>query len=538
MSKDKKELEMNKKMSRRGFMKVGGLAVGTVAAGLVTGCGGDVEVNASRDNSTNTPPASNIPSSWDDTADIVVIGFGGAGAMAAIHATNEDAAAKVLILEAQATGGGSTAICGGGTHLGGGTSLQVEYGFTETKDELYAHALATAGEGKNPEMLRVYADNSKDTYDSLVSIGFHYEGYDPGYWGSAPDGKSLVYDNERRPEYLAESGLTAGVPHLHFGIAAEGSSRSATFWKALQEKTESISNVSISYETEVKELIVDNDGRVVGVAAEKGGTTYYFKASKAVLVASGGFIKNDEMVEQFIPHAMNCFRGGNPMDTGTGIKMAQVIGADVKMMNAAEDWCPTYRSDTALVKAIAVTPNGDRFAPEDFGGPEMGKWIARVYPLSYIVFDQSIMDEIPEAARPSLGAVSANTIEELADLIDVPAEYLATTVSRYNTFAANGYDSQCQKDPNVLQPIVTAPFYAQTRKRSDVFTLSCGGLRINTKAQVLRTDGSVIPGLYAAGATTAHINAQFYLSGGGTAGAFVFGRIAGLEMLNEEDWDA
>ncbi len=537
MSKRKKEAR-NTDLSRRNFMKkLSSLAIGTAAVGMIPGCEGDTNVEIRPYSSADNGAISNVPDAWNDSADIIIVGFGGAAAMAAIHATQTAPGTTVLIVEAQGSGGGCTAMCGGGTHLGGGTQLQTDSGFSETAEEFYNYALATAGEGADSDLIKAYADNAKDTYDALVSIGISYDGYDSGYLFLPPDGKSLIYDNARRPEILEAAGLSQAVPHMHFGLAQGGAGRAATMWNALETATLGISTVNACYNTEVKQLIVDGNGRVVGVAAERDGETLYFKGSQAVLLANGGFIKNDEMVEQFIPHAMECVRLGNAMDLGTGIQMGQAIGADVKLMDAAEDWGPAWRSSPALVKAIAVNNHGERFAPEDLGGPEMGRWIARIYPLSYIVFDQTIMDEIDATIQPYLNADSADAIEELAALIDVPAAYLRNTIDMYNASAATGVDDQFRKDPNMVQEINTSPFYALTRRPTDVYTLSCGGLRINTKTQVLRPDGTVIPGLYAAGATTAHINAQYYLAGGGTAGAFVFGRIAGLEMVNEASWD-
>ncbi|MCD8569556.1 MAG: FAD-binding protein [Geovibrio sp.] len=210
-----------------------------------------------------------------------------------------------------------------------------------------------------------------------------------------------MYDNEKRPELMAKAGYNTPVPHLHFPIAdtAAGLSRAGTFWRALETATLALSNVSIEYSARANKLIVNGSGRVVGVAAEKDGGTKYYKASKAVLICSGGFANNDEMVQQFIPHAMNCFRGGSGRDRGDGIRMGQAIGADIRNMAAAEDYCPTYLSDPALVKAIAITPTGDRFAPEDLGGSVMGRLIARTYPESYIIFDQKIMNEFPPQFR-------------------------------------------------------------------------------------------------------------------------------------------
>ncbi|WP_415238912.1 FAD-binding protein [Seleniivibrio woodruffii] len=522
-------------ISRRSFLKFTGVAIGTAGTGLLTGCG-EADVNLVPP--AQSEPSSNLPSTWDDSADYIYVGFGGAAAMAAIHTSKTYPNAKILIIEQHTAGGGSTKICGAGTYLGGGTATQTANGFSENADDFYKNAVATAGEGGDADILRTYSDNVKATFDALVEAGVQYQGFNPGYFSSPPNGTSLIFDNERRPEILSAAGLTTPVPHVHFALADTTTTltRAATMWRSLENKVLALSNVKISYSTEAKSLLTDNTGRVVGITATKDGATKNFKATRAVLLCCGGFINNDEMVKQFIPHAMSCMRGGSGRDKGAGIKMAQAIGADVKLMNAAEDFCPIFMDDPALVRAIAVTPSGDRFAAEDLGGPEMGRLIARQYPDSYIVFDSQTYNEIPEATRTKLQLKTGATIEALASELGIVPQYLAQTVARYNASASGGLDQQFKKGADVLRALNVGPFYAYKRTRSRVFTLSCGGLRINTKTQVLRPDGSVIKGLYAAGATTAHINAQHYLAGGGTSGAFSFGRIAGLEMAKENSW--
>lgn len=534
MNKDKKEMMLNKGMSRRAFLKTGTLAMGGLTASMMTGCGGD-DVIVHPPSGSGSGGA-DLPESWDDSADLVFIGYGAAAALASIHAREADPNSTILILEAQASGGGSTKMSGGGTNFGAGTKPQTDAGFTEDADDFFTSSMARAGEGANEAVIRAYCDNAKEAYDTIAATGITYSGFDAGYYMSPPDGKSLIYDNETRPEYSSDLGLPS-TPHLHFPLPEGGSSRAMTLWSYLDEAVSMLPAVNVSYNTTAKKLYVNSDGRVVGVQAEIDGSTVNFKASKAVLMCNGGFIKNDEMVQQFIPHAMSCFRGGNPMDLGTGIKMGQAIGADVAMMHAAEDYGPAFRAASQMVKSIAVNPSGMRFAPEDTGGPQMGTWISRVYPLSYLIFDQAVMDEIPAATQAGLSTVQANTIADLAAALSIPAASLEATVDTYNTFAANGADEQFRKLPSNLQAIDTPPYYALTRYSQEVFTLSNGGLRINENAEVLDTNGDVIPGFYAAGATTANINAQYYMNGGGTGGAFVFGLIAGKKMVEEDRWD-
>lgn len=539
MRKKRNEQEMKNTMSRRKFLSASGLAVGAVGMGMLTGCGGDSNVDIYTTGSGSG--SSNLPASWDETSEFVFIGFGGAAAFAAVHLSKLEPSAKITILEAQAAGGGSTKICGGSTYMGGGTGSQIMNGYTETADQFYDHMMAAAGEGANSTILRAYADNSVATYNSLVDdFGLNYSGgCDEGYVMSPADSNDVIYfDGERRPELLAAAGLVTPVPHSHGPVPETGLSRAQTFWKAFEEKTLALSNVTITVKTEVKKLIVDND-RVVGVMAVQGGVNKYYKATKAVLICTGGFIKNDEMVAQFLPYALRCDRNGNSMDTGTGIKMAQEIGADVQLMNAAEDFFPVYYKHVNLIESIAVTPNGVRYAPEDIASTRMGALSARQYPLTYLIFDDNLMKSMPQQVQNLYfpDVKTGNTIAELAANAGIPAASLEATVNVWNLDCANSTDSQYGKHADLLRPIATPPFYAEPRLSTQVFTLSCGGLRINEKAQVMKADGSVITGLYAAGATTAHINAEFYLLGGGTGGAFTFGRIAGREMSNENSWE-
>ncbi|MGD9807058.1 MAG: FAD-binding protein [Deferribacterales bacterium] len=538
-NKDKKNKINMDKMSRRGFLKVGSLAMGGVAMGMVTGCGGTDDVRVHDDiGLDDLINSSSLPKTWDETSDLVFIGYGGAAAMASIHAVKADPSIKIHIIEIQESGGGSTRMSGAGTQLGGGTRLQTDNGFNETPEQFLTSAIGRAGEGGNEAILTAYANNAKEAFETLLETGLTYTGFSDMYLNSPLDADSLIFDGEKRPEYSTDLGIPA-VPHVHFPIAEDGASRAQTLWKYLHNAVSALSNVTVSYSTEAKSLYVDGDGRVVGVKTLKNGAEVNFNATKAVLMSNGGFIKNDEMVKQFVPHAINCSRGGNPYDLGSGIKMGQEIGADLQMMNASEDFCPTYYYAPAYVKSIAINPSGMRFAAEDLGGPFMGTWVARTYPLSYLVFDKTIRDEIPAALDAIITgrAVSANTIAELAALINVSPTALQATVDTYNTYANNGVDEQFAKDPATMQPLVTPPFYAQQRVSQEVFTLTNGGLRINDKAQVLKPDGTVIPGFYAAGATTANINAQYYLSGGGTGGAFVFGMIAAKEMVTETSWE-
>jgi 3-oxo-5alpha-steroid 4-dehydrogenase len=541
----KNEKELKNSMSRRKFLTTSGLVAG--AAGmLLTGCGGDSNVDIydyGNGNSGGTTPTenTNLPETWDGEYDFVFAGFGAASAMAAINATKEEPSAKILILEAQVANRNSTQMSGGVSHFGGGTVVQQKFGFNETEEDFINHMKVTAGRGSNEEILNAFAKHSVPTFNQLLELGLNYgqddaTAFTDDYMMSPiMGGKRLMFDGERRPELsTAATPSRQPMPHCH---QPEGSAK--MLWEKLRIAVEGLTNVEIKYETPVTELYMHN-GRVVGVKTD----TASYKAERAVLVGTGGFINNKEMVKQFVPYALECGGAGNPWDTGTGIKMAQAIGADVAAMNAAEDFYPVFYDNQALIASIAVTPQGTRYIAEDTTTIRVGAKSARELPLTYLIFDSVTHAELSANSLTSIGArlKTAATITELATQLDMPL--LEPTVNSWNTYCANGLDKEFGKGntadtvhtARLLRPIATGPFYAIERPRKNVFTLTCGGLRINGKSQVLKSDGTPIAGLYAAGSSTAHINAEFYLLGGGTAGAMVFGRIAGLEMIKEDAW--
>lgn len=555
----KKEKELKTMISRRKFLATSGLAVGAAGMGLLTGCAGDdiTDVYISTG-------GVQLPETWDGEADFVFIGYGGAAAMAAIHAAQESPSSRILILETFTQGGGSTAMSGGGTHLGGGTAVQATWNaaHTETADDFYKHVFYGSGEGADPEVARAFADHAKATFDALVAAGVQYDPFNSGYFNSPPTGYGLLFDNEQRPEALRKAGLTTAVPHAHFASDTLSDPanppahprRGGSLWAALHATVSQLSNVEVIYSTKAEKLIVNDDGRVVGVEAAQDGAVKNYKASKAVLVACGGFINNADMRARFIPSTLKN-NGVGPRDNGDGIKMGQAIGADLRLMGSSEDFYPTFMVAPQHVEAIAVKFSGERFAPEDLGGPVFGRIIARddLGPLTsaaheiteahlsqdvvaWLVYDETLHQEMEANTGVTGNEYSAPTLAELAAKAGINAAILEDTVNRFNTYVVGGTDEQFFKDPATLRSVETAPFYAFPLRKRGVFTISCGGLRINDKAQVQKPDGSAIPGLYAAGSTAATINAQYYLAGGGTAGAFVFGRIAGLNMIEETAW--
>jgi len=526
MSDKRGEQKVKGALSRRRFLKASGVTMGAVALGQAA--------TVSSCTSTSSCP-STLPAKWEETADVVIIGYGGAGATAAIFAAR--AGAKVLILEAQARGGGSSAINDGAFTVGGGTRIQKLNGFNETADDFYKFLKASAIPRAPDELVRAFANTAKDLFDFVESIGVVFkEGYVPGYFMQPPDPEKiglLMIIGERAPEVAA---ITPPVPHTHLIYG-----RAPAYWAKISAAVEA-AGVRVLLNTQATRLIVNDGGRVIGVAvAQKDGPEKCYKATKGVLLSTGCFGANLDMLRQYAPNAIGTIRAINPMDVGTGIRMGQAVGADLLgLSTSVVELLLTYRKGTdAMVKGIAVNQSGRRYVSETADGSHFGRFVyERIYPRVYIIVDQTIMETIPEQARATMAITSGGTIEELAGKIHVDPVCLTDTVATYNRHAATGTDPEFHKDPTQIQEIKAPPFYAVSLAAKDVFTLTSGGLRINAKAQVVNTADQVIPGLYAAGMTAAMLCGEYYRGGTCTSTSQAFGRIAGIEMAKEVSHDA
>jgi 3-oxo-5alpha-steroid 4-dehydrogenase len=510
------------KLSRRTFLK--GAAVGTVAvasAGALAGCGASAG-------------GSSLPKKWDKEADLVVVGYGGAGAAATIEATK--AGASVIVLERMPIDGGSTAICGGIALFGGGTALQKACGFEETRDDFYNYVFNAAGDGADPDIIGVFCDKSVETYDWLVSLGVPFkQSFLPGKYVIPPTDDGLAFTgNEEQARFAS---IVTPCPHGHHAQAAGASG--PAWWPPIQAAVKA-TGAEVLYETSATRLLTNDEGRVVGVVAESEGAEIFIKASKAVMLSAGGFAENKEMLAQHAPAYLRCGAGiGTKGDDGAGIKMGQSVGADVRMLGQALAYTAIYGTyQEPLVKGILVDDKAQRFLGEDNYGEWTGDAIVLDHPVSYLIFDDAILKEVPEAGQAAIQPVAqADTLAELATALGIDPALLESTVATYNAFAAEGKDPIYQKKDKYVQPIATPPYYATGFLAGMVGFLTTGGLRTDTLARVLDPAGQPIAGLYSAGRNAFGVIAQHYPgSGTSVADAFIFGRIAGQDAAALEPW--
>lgn len=309
--------------------------------------------------------------------------------------------------------------------------------------------------------------------------------------------------------------------------------------------------------TALEELMVEN-GAVVGVRATKEGEPVTIRARKGVVMASGGFEHNPAMRKQFFGEkaseewAKGTYTSGSPGNTGDGIRAGEGIGAAVDLMDDLW-WMPSVKRDgqlpvivvfeRGLPHVIVVNARGERFANEARPYNELGRIIYEDdAPPAHLVFDQDYRSKYtvggmvpgitPEKYIEEGYIKRADTLGELAAKTGIDPDGLAKSVARFNAMALAGKDEDFGKgesafdryagdtvhEPNpCLGPIVKPPFYAMQLHPGDLGTK--GGLLTNEHAQVLREDGTIVPGLYAAGNASACVMGNYYPGAGGTIGA-------------------
>ncbi|MFC9962941.1 FAD-binding protein [Nocardia ignorata] len=313
--------------------------------------------------------------------------------------------------------------------------------------------------------------------------------------------------------------------------------------------------------TPLRSLITDDTGAVIGVVAERGGREIRIRARDGVLLATGGFEHNQAMRKQYLPDGgRDNFSAASADNTGDGIVAGEKVGAAVDLMDDAW-WMPSFQrpegvnqvlvSERSIPCSIIVDSSGTRFTNEaapyvtfvhaQLAGSHDPAWLVfdakakSRYPIGGIVPGQKFPASWLESGLLRTGA----TVDELATAIGVPALGLRATVERFNGFARDGHDDDFGRgdsaydnyygDPTLpqptLDPLDRGPYYALRIRIGDLGTK--GGLVYNENAQVLRADGSVIDGLYAAGNTSAAVMGNDYAGAGATIGpAMVFGYVA------------
>ena len=292
--------------------------------------------------------------------------------------------------------------------------------------------------------------------------------------------------------------------------------------------------VTIQYEMPVQSFVTDDQGRVTGVIASQNGQPVEYTA-KAVIIASGGFGGSPEMLSKYWgdEYAKMTY-AGSPGTTGEMIEEAAKLGAKLTDMDKAAYGSPTVEVSknmliTAMVLsggAILTDSTGSRFCNETGDPFDTSKSVVETQePFVFEIFDQNVADNVYKVSvYQNMGIVEqADTVEELAEKVGLPADTLKATIEQYNAAVESGKDEFGRTI--FTQPLTTAPFYCVKVAAGGVMTF--GGLTLDDQCRVLKEDGTVIEGLYSAGEATGGYRAYGYVCGDANAHAAVTGKVAG-----------
>jgi 3-oxo-5alpha-steroid 4-dehydrogenase len=464
--------------------------------------------------------ARDVPA-WDDAADVVVVGFGGAGACAALEACA--CGADVLLLERASGGGGTTALSTGQIYLGGGTPIQRACGFEDSAEEMYRYLMASCGPGADEAKIRLFCDQSVEHFHWLVAQGVPFKESFYGDGSYTPTDDCLSYSGSELAHPYRDIARPAPRGHT---VQQEGIEAGGMLMRALVAAVER-SKTRVLTDTLCETLVVDDDRRVVGVVVRADQRERFFEAPRGVVLAAGGFINNKAMVERYAPLLRKCkFRAACDGDDGRGIRMGLGAGGEAIRMDVGCIVLP-FTVPKQLVKGIMVNRRGQRFINEDIYQTVVGEAaLLREDGKVWLITDNSVF------ARPFPPTEITAVEDSVADLeraLGFPAGSLQQTVAFYNEHAGRGEDPLFHKAADYLVPLVEAPFaaldYTTETALYTVFTL--GGLHTTADGEVLTPDGEKVAGLYAAGRTTSGLAAQGYSSGLSIADATFFGRRAG-----------
>lgn len=483
-------------------------------------------------------------------ADVVVVGAGGAGMTAAITAAAEGK--SVVVLESQSMVGGNSVRATGGMNAAK-TVYQDENEFGEsagvektlkTAAEKYAdNETITALAKTVSEQWAAYQANPTGYFDSVELMEL-----DTMIGGKGINDPELVEtlcaNSADAIDWLDEHGITlhnvssfggASVKRIHRPVNAEGKTVSVGSYMIplLQENCEK-AGVKMMLDTTATEILTDANGAAVGVKATGASGETVTVNAKAVVLATGGFGANLDMVVKYKPELKGFMTTNAPGIQGQGIEMAQAIGAATVDMDQIQIH-PTVEANTAALiteglrgdGAILINAEGKRFIDE-VGTRDVvsAAEIAQTGSYSWLVVDQAMVDasSVIQGYIKKGYTVTGATYEELGKAMGVDAAAFAETMEKWNGYV------EAKNDPDFgrtsfANPLNTAPYYAVKVTAGVHHTM--GGLKINANTEVLNEKGEVIPGLFAAGEVTGGVHGANRLGGNAVADFTVFGRIAG-----------
>lgn len=443
----------------------------------------------------------------DTSCDIVVIGAGGAGLSAATQAASMGA--HVIVLEKQGIIGGNTNYSSGGLNAAE-TSVQKKLGIVDSKKSHYDDTMNGGHFLNDPSLVETLVNRAADAVDWLIGLGA-----DLGNVGQ------LAGSSQKRT-HRPDGGAAIG-PHL----------------MAVLNKATQTENISIRTRNTVTALTEQN-GKVTGVKVSTSNGPYTIQA-KAVIIATGGFGANFSMIAQYRPEFKDFNTSNHHGATGDAFEWVSSLDVPLIQMDQIQIH-PTGEIDSHLLiseavrgnGAILVNHEGERFVNEMLTRDKLSEAILTQSGQSaFLVFDQNVRESlaaIENYAQQGL-LTAAESTSGLAQAINIPVSVFEETMNKYRTYQTTGEDVEFGRNANEMpRALNQAPYYAI--EIEPVLHHTMGGIKINSKAEVINQNGDPVPGLYAAGEVTGGIHGGNRLGGNAVTDIVVFGQIAGTSAVN------
>ena len=443
----------------------------------------------------------------DLTADIVVIGAGGAGMAAAVEAA--EAGKSVIIVEKMPIVGGNTNRATGGINAAE-TKVQEAAGIVDTKETFYKDTLTGGKEKNDPILLQTMVDNAPGAVEWLNEMGAG----------------------------LTRVTLSGGATNPRIHTPEDGSPVGPVVVRVLSDKLKEL-NVDIMMETTAKKIMA-KDGAVTGIeATDVNGNSFTINA-KAVIVTTGGFGANSTMVEEYRPDLVGFSTTNHSGATGDGISMSLEAGAGLTDIGEIQTH-PTTDPESGYMfteglrgdGAILVNSKGERFTDELLTRDVVSANILKQEGgIAYLITNEEMrLENASLAGYVKKGyAIEGKTVEELAKALEIDATALMNTLNTYGEAVKSGVDQAFNRE-HLTQTLENGPYYAL--KVTPGIHHTMGGLKIDNQTHVLTEEGTIISGLYAAGEVTGGVHGGNRIGGNAVTDIIVFGRIAGQMASGE-----
>lgn len=520
---------------------------------------------------------------WDRTADVVVVGLGAAGGAAAIEAA--DQGASVLVLD-RLNGGGASAISGGVVYAGGGTRQQLEAGVKDDPDNMFRYLQEQVAGIVSDATLRDFCNQSAANLAWLEEQGARFSSRLMTQKNSFPGGAwGLYYSGNEAYAPFADKAYPAPRGHI---TQASGYATGHGLMKALigTIKSRLRQRVEVLDHCEVFQLLTNAQGAVLGLRCRRVGgglargmrriinraansfmmgmpgtggairrlarhfgdsdEVFTVRARKGVVLASGGFVFNRAMVEAATQGKVYSQMSLGEECHGSGIQLGQGLGGTVGQMDRLTYW-RFYAPPVHFLNAVLVGPDGRRICNEAlYGATVADRMIESTDGRGWLILDKKTLDSVRADLKQKMPFVqkilgwmylnrcrtSAPTLVDLATTVGIDASALADTVAGYNQRIESGTADEFRKPESYRSVLAGGPWHAVDvsigAPGNPCFFLTLGGLKVDEDSgQVLRSDGSTIAGLYAAGRSAVGICSHTYISGLSLADCIYSGRRAG-----------